>query len=133
MSVYFWKSWAHELDGDLDQAKENAKKAALLQGNVGQGRMNLASIYARAGQREEAIKLLEKIQEDTSGDYQSPTLVATIKFGLGQKDEAFNWLERAYQEHDGFLLYFRQFPWWAEYRNDPRWLAIERKVELSKR
>jgi adenylate cyclase len=133
MSVYFWKAGAHELDGDLDQALEDAKKAAELQGNLGQGRMNLAAMYARAGKREEAIKLLEGIQSDTSGDYQSPTLVAAIKFGLGQNDEAFNWLERAYQEHDGFLLYFRQFPWCAEYRNDSRWLAIERKIGLSKR
>jgi adenylate cyclase len=133
MSVYFWKARAHELEGDLEHALEDARKAAELQGNAGQGRMNLASIYARAGKREEALRLLGEIESDKSGDYQSPTMVATIRFGLGQNDEAFSLLERAYQEHDGFLLYFREFPWWAEYRTDPRWSDIERKMGLPKR
>ncbi len=132
-SVYFWKARAHELDGDLDRAIEDAKKAAELEGNVGLGRLNLASIFARAGKREEAVKLLEKVQSDKSGDYQSPSFVAAVKFGLGENDEAFSWLERAYLEHDGFLLYFREFPWWAEYRKDHRWSEIERKMGLPKR
>jgi tetratricopeptide (TPR) repeat protein len=104
-----------------------------LQGNVGLGKINLAAIYARAGKREQATKLIEKIQTYPSDDYVSPAWVALVKFGLGENDEAFTLLERAYEEHDGFLLYFREFPWCAEYRTDPRWLEIERKMGLSKR
>src|SRR5207237_3359211 len=111
---------------------EDAKQAAEMQGNVGLGKLNLASIYARAGNREQAVKLLEEIQSDTSGEYKSPTFVAMVKFGLGDNDEAFSWLEKAYQEHDGFLLYFRESTWFSEYRSDPRWLEIERKMGLSK-
>jgi len=131
-SVHFWKAWAHERVGDFDQAIEGAKKAAELQGNVGLGKINLAAIYARAGKREQATKLLDEIETDLSGDYISPAWLALVKFGLGQNDEAFNFLEKAYQEHDGFLLYFREFPWTAEYRTDPRWLEIERKMGLPK-
>jgi len=131
-SVHFWKAWAHERVGDFDQAIEGAKKAAELQGNVGLGKINLAAIYARAGKREQATKLLDEIETDLSGDYLSPAWLALVKFGLDQNDEAFTLLEKAYQEHDGFLLYFREFPWSAEYRTDPRWLEIERKMGLSK-
>ncbi len=132
-NVHFWKAWAHERVGDFDRAIESAKKATEIQGNVGLGKLNLASIYARAGKVEQTVKLLEEIQSDASGDYKSPTFVAMVKFGLGERDEAFGWLDRAYQEHDGFLLYFRVFPWCAEYRTDPRWLEIEQKMGLSKR
>ena len=132
-SVHFFKAWAHERVGDFDQAIEEAKKSAETQGNAGLGKMSLAAIYARAGRREQATKLLEEIQTTPSGDYVSPAWVALVKFSLGENDEAFGWLNKAYQEHDGFLHDFREFPWCAEYRTDPRWLEIERKMGLSKR
>jgi tetratricopeptide (TPR) repeat protein len=132
-SVYFWKAWAHERVGNFLQAIEDAKKAAEMQGNASLGKLNLASVYARAGKREQAVKLLEEIQTGLSGDYVSPAWVAMVKLGLGENDEAFISLEKAYQEHDGFLLYFREFPWCTEYRTDSRWLEIERKMGLSKR
>jgi len=132
-SVHFWKAWAHERVGNFDQAIEDANKAAEIYENAGLGKLIVASFYARRGKREQAVKLLEEFQSDTSGDYRSPTFVAMVKFDLGENDDAFSWLQRAYQEHDGFLLYFRQFPWYAEYRTDPRWSEIERKMGLSKR
>jgi adenylate cyclase len=133
-SIHFWKAWAHGQVGDLDRAIEDAKKAAEAEGgSIILATVGLASIYARAGKREEAVKLFEEIQSGKSGGYIPPTYVALAKFGLGEHDEALRWLERAYQEHDGFLLYFKEFPWWAEYRTDPRWLEIERKMGLSKR
>jgi adenylate cyclase len=134
-SAYFWKAWAHERAGELEQAIAEAKKAVEI-GGTGNNtpKMGLTSMYLRAGQREPAIKLLREIQsEPTDGSYRSPAHVAIIKFELGESDEAFRWLEQAYQEHDGFLLYFGEYPWWAEYRKDPRWLEIERKIGLSKK
>ncbi len=132
-SVHFFSAWAHEGLGEFDEAIKEAKRASETQGPHSFAKLGLASIYARAGKREQAVKLLEEIQSDTFGDYKSPTLVAMVKFGLGENDEAFSWLERAYQEHDLGLLYFREFPWCSEYRSDPRWLVIERKMGLSKR
>src|SRR6266702_8981768 len=132
-SVHFFSAWAHEGLGEFDEAIKEAKRASETQGPHSFAKLGLASIYARAGKREQAVKLLEEIQSDTFGDYKSPTLVSMVKFGLGENDEAFSWLERAYQEHDLGLLYFREFPWCSEYRSDPRWLVIERKMGLSKR
>jgi len=130
-SVHIWNAWAHELLGQFDQAIEEAKKVTGKTGYRTIGKLNLGSIYARAGKREQAIKLLEEAQAEPSGDYRSPVFVAMLKFDIGENDEAFKWLERAYQDHDGYLLYFREFPWCKEYRSDPRWLVIERKMNLS--
>ena len=133
-SAHFWKAWTHERAGEMEQAIVEAKKAVET-GRIGNNtpKMGLASMYLRAGQREPAIKLLEEIEsESTDGNYRSPTHVAIVKFELGESDEAFRWLEQAYQEHDGFLLYFSEYPWWAEFRKGPRWLEMERKIGLSK-
>ncbi len=131
-SVCFWNAYAHEGLGEFDEAIEEAKKAAETPEPPSMAGLILASIYARAGKRQQAVELLEQIQSVTSGDYKSPTFVAIVKFDLGENDEAFSWLERAYREHDGFLLYFKQFPWCSEYRSDTRWLEIERRMGLSK-
>jgi tetratricopeptide (TPR) repeat protein len=130
-SVHIWNAWAHATAGEFDQAIEEAKKAIGITGYRTSAKLNLASIYARAGRRDQAAKLLEGVQSDPTEDYRSSTFVAMVKFEIGENDEAFRWLERAYRDHDGYLLYFREFPWCREYRSDPRWLDIERRMNLS--
>jgi len=128
-SAHFWNAWAHEGVGELDEAIAEARKAVeSAEGRSIYPMVGLAQIYVRAGQREQAVKLLDEIQSDSSGRYVSPTLVAMVKLELGEKDEAIRLLERAYLEHDSALGYFREFPWLAKYRSDPRWLEIERKM-----
>lgn len=130
-SVHVWKAWAHERVGEFDKAIEEAKRASGVESHRAIAKLNLASIYARAGQREQAIKLFEEVQSNSSADQGSPAYAAMVKFDLGENEEAFRWLERAFQDHDGYLLYFKEFPWCKAYRSDSRWLAIERRMNLS--
>jgi hypothetical protein len=58
--------------------------------------------------------------------------VALVELGLGNKDEGYHWLQRAYDERDGFLLSFASLPWLQRYRSDPRWLEIERRMDFAK-
>ena len=131
-AFHFWKAWAHEALGELDQAVNEARKAKEMLGSQNNPKLNLASISARAGRRDEAVKLLQEVLSDPSRGHISPTFVAMVKFELGEREEAVSWLERAYREHDGILLYFRRFPWLAKFRSDPHWLEIERKMGLAK-
>src|SRR5437867_8804289 len=132
-SVHFWNAWASERSGEFDEAIKEVTRGAEAPGAPSVARLGLATFYARAGKREQAVKLLNEIEITKSGEYLSPAVIGMVKFGLGKNDEAFDCLEKAYEEHDGFLFYFRGFPWYAEYRSDPRWLEIERKMGLSKR
>lgn len=131
-AFHFFNAWAHERLGEFDQAINEAKRAEEMLGGPNPTRLNLASIYARTGKRDEAAKLLEEVQSDSSQGYIPPTLFAMVKFQLGERDEAISWLQRAYREHDSMLLYFREWPWLAEFRSDPKWLEIERKMGLAK-
>jgi TolB-like protein/Tfp pilus assembly protein PilF len=128
-SAHFWNAWALERVGELDQAIAAMTKAAEKGGTAyPYPRMALAHLYAIVGKKEQAIKLVEEIQSEKSGLYKSPTLLAEVKLELGEEDEAYRLLERAYLEHDRALGYFRQLPRLAKYRSDPRWLKIERKM-----
>ena len=128
-SAYFWSAWSQYLAGDMDKAVKAVEKAIEKAGaQYFYPKMALASLYARSGKKERAAKLLDELQADTSIRYRSPTLVAQVKLDLGRTDEGYRLLEQACLEHDRALIYFRQDPWIAKYRSDPRWLKIERKM-----
>ena len=57
----------------------------------------LAHAYALIGRRAEAQKMLRDLEQKSKRDYVSPYVIATVYAGLGEKDRAFEFLERAYQ------------------------------------
>ncbi len=129
-SAYFWKAWTYYEMGNINLAIAAARKASGMAGGAATPKSALAWLYLRSGQREPAMKLLEEMM--STREYRPATLIAIVKFGMGDIDEGFEWLQEAFRQHDGFLIYFREFPWFAEYRADPRWDEIQRKMGLPK-
>jgi tetratricopeptide (TPR) repeat protein len=128
-SGYYLGAWAHYLAGDPDTAVKLAERAIEKAGaQYFYPKLTLANLYARSGRKQLAAGLLDEVRSDKSVRYMSPALLAQVKLDLGETDEGFRLLEQAYLEHDRALIYFRQFPWLAKYRSDPRWLEIERKM-----
>ena len=66
----------------------------------------LAHAYATTGRRDEAEKILHKLQARSKTEYISPYMIAVIYAGLGSNDKAFEFLERAYREKSPDLAYF---------------------------
>jgi serine/threonine-protein kinase len=56
--------------------------------------------------------------------------VAIIHAGLGQKDEAFGWLEKALQRHDPRLAGLPWLPWYDPLRDDPRFQDLMRRMNF---
>ena len=126
-SVYYWDSWARYVSGDLAKAIEMGRKG--MEGeSTSAWRLQVAWFYIRDGQKEEALKIVGSIPD---ADRVSPTGLAAIKFELGETDAAFDLLNNACREKDSGMMYFRSFPWFAEYRRDPRWQEIERKMRIT--
>jgi hypothetical protein len=66
------------------------------------------------------------LAEDDIGIYE----VALIHAGLGEKDQAFEWLERAYEERDKGLLFLRIDPPLDPLRSDPRFQDLLRRMNF---
>ncbi|MGA7926856.1 MAG: hypothetical protein WCA20_12745 [Candidatus Sulfotelmatobacter sp.] len=56
--------------------------------------------------------------------------LATIYAGLGEKDEAFQWLEKAYEEHSSSMPSLATDPFWYVMRSDPRYTDLLRRMGL---
>jgi len=83
--------------------------------------------YALAGRRDETMKILEALREES---YVGLFEIAEIYACLGEKDQAFRWLERAYQERD-IGPYVRADPLLDPLRDDPRFHDLLRRMNLE--
>jgi len=90
---------------------------------------------AKAGKRSKASKILDElIKASGKGDQASPIVsphfIAEIHAALGQKDLAFEWLNKAYDQHDVQMVSFRVNPTLDSLRNDSRFTDLLRRVDL---
>jgi eukaryotic-like serine/threonine-protein kinase len=90
----------------------------------------LAHAYALAGKRNEAKRILGRLLLMRQQRYVSPYEIAVIHVGLGEKDQAFEWLERAYQEHSSWLSYLNVESRLDPLHSDPRFADLVRRVGL---
>jgi len=93
---------------------------------------HLGNAYARAGQVDAARKTIARLEQDVRKDGVGRYEIALIYTGLGDKQEAFKWLEDAYKAHDVGLIYLKIDPCLDPLRSDPRFDDLMRRVGLTK-
>jgi serine/threonine-protein kinase len=137
MDPYFY--YAHfnlgkalQLNGQLDEAMTEYKKAAainddpLVLGLLAQG-------YAKLGQRDEALKALEQLQQIAAQRYVWNYTFALVHMALGENDKAIDYLERDYRDRADYELALLQVdPMLDPLRGDPRFQALVAKVFAPK-
>ena len=90
----------------------------------------LGEVYAAAGYRGEAQKILEQLQELSKQRYVTPYVVARIHVTLGEKDEALQWLEVAYQQRAEWMVLLKVDPCLDGLRPDPRFQDLIRRMNF---
>jgi len=87
--------------------------------------------YAVSGHRTEAQRVLADLKERAKSEYVSPSARALIYIGLGDKDQAFAWLDKGYAERDWRLRELKVSPLFDSLRSDPRFTRLLRQVHLE--
>lgn len=87
-------------------------------------RSSLAHAYALAGRQSEAQAILDELGARSQEAYVPAYFFALIHAGLGDRDQAIEWLERAYQERSSVLAYLQVDPRIDNLRSDPRFHAL---------
>ena len=90
----------------------------------------LAASYAQAGRKAEALKLVQGMIGRARQSGKGSFLVALVLVRLGDHEQALEWLERAYTEHDTFLAWLRVDPDFAALRRDPRFEDLVKRIGI---
>ena len=89
---------------------------------------DLGQAYALSGRRSEALKEIDKLQKLSKQRYVAPYNLALIYTSLGDKDNALEWLERAYEDRSTMLVWIKVDPRLDKLRSEPRFKAVMRQM-----
>jgi TolB-like protein len=123
---------ALELKGSNPEAIAEYQKAiALSDDSFPKGL--LGHIYGTSARRDEAMQILEQLRKRREQRYTDAYSLAIVYLGLGDHNEALNWLEQGYRDRDGFDMGpIRVDPLLAPLHSDPRFEALAEKISPAR-
>jgi tetratricopeptide (TPR) repeat protein len=92
----------------------------------------LGMAYGSAGLKDEALKILERMDELSKDRYVGPIFRAFVWAGLGEINKVLEYLEKAYEERESFMGWLKVFPVFDSLRSEPRFQALLKKMNLDK-
>jgi TolB-like protein/tRNA A-37 threonylcarbamoyl transferase component Bud32/predicted Zn-dependent protease len=119
---------AYREKGNFDQAISLYNKAQEATHLPSSG---LAITYARMGRQADAQNILAQLVQARAKRYVSTPLIAAVSTALGDKEEAFHWLETAYEEHSGVLQWVAFLPEFRALHSDARFPQLLRRINAS--
>jgi TolB-like protein/Tfp pilus assembly protein PilF len=122
---------AYEQKQLLDAAIEEFRKAISLSGGSPLMQAALGRAYAKAQKTHEANEMLNELNEVAKRQYASAYELATIYVALGNNEEAFQLLAKAYAEHSFHLVNLNVSPQFKLVRSDPRFHDLVQRIGLS--
>jgi TolB-like protein/DNA-binding winged helix-turn-helix (wHTH) protein/Flp pilus assembly protein TadD len=129
--AHYFLGVGYEGSGQLREAIPEYQKAIELSQGDQDATAALAHAYAALGRNVEPQKILHEWSLQSRAKYVSPYMVATVYASLGDKDKAFEYLEKAYQEKSSDLPYFLRGDFRIDsLRSDPRFQDLMRRMNF---
>jgi tetratricopeptide (TPR) repeat protein len=119
----------YEQLGIYGQAANEFQKALELSGNDLTTSASLAHVYAISGKKSKAERILNTLKQKSAKNNLSYQ-IAEIYIGLGDKDQAFQWLDKAYQDRSEWLTWIAIEPKLDPIRADPKFERLLRRMNL---
>ena len=117
---------------DQPNLKEFSAQLDLAQGLAHESRIDLmrATGYAIQGRKADALELLRKWENPAGGAFVRSTSIAGVYATLGDREQMYKWLDKAYADRDGMLAYTNSQGSMRRYRTEPRFIELEKKLGL---
>ena len=128
--AYWILGHTYAAKGQFQDAIAAAEKAVDLSQRAPGALGILGLVYGLAGREAEAKKILDELLKLNETRYVTPAAMVNVYIGLKDNDQAFVWLEKAYQERSNYIAYLKVFPILDPLRSDPRFNDLVRRVGL---
>lgn len=123
--------WSYLKQGRKQEALAELQKAVEFSGRASQELGYLGYGYGALGNRAEATTVLRELEERYTRHETPGMFVAAVYAGLGDKDQAFAWLEKDFKARSGAIVYITYFPVYDTLRDDPRYADLLRRMGLT--
>jgi serine/threonine-protein kinase len=113
-------------------AAECLEKASFLAKRAPMSLLDLIYLHAQQGAVEKARDVMEElIVNSRESEHTSPFILGIAYAHMGDFSQAFNWLEKAYAGHDGFLCMMRNYPWIPDgLKSDERFISLVKRLNF---
>ncbi|MEP6787094.1 MAG: tetratricopeptide repeat protein [Acidobacteriota bacterium] len=129
--THFCLGMAYDRKGMYKESIVENQRSAELSGGF-PGIVGLGHAYAASGQRDEALKIIAKMEEQIRSGNTKPSLgLAIIYAGLNDRDKAFEWLEKAFQRRDEGILYLKCQPYFDNLHSDVRYADLLKRIGFT--
>ncbi|MCG6955944.1 MAG: tetratricopeptide repeat protein [Gemmatimonadetes bacterium] len=122
---------AYRLNADYSEAIEALETAITVAGRHPWSVMELGLTYLASGRTSQGEAIYDELSSRWSREYVPPTNLSFLSGALGRVDEAFQWLERAYDERDTLMTWVKLLPHFDPLRDDPRYSRVLEKMGLE--
>ena len=122
--------WAHSLAGRHDEAVAELEQAATVSDRAPNIVGALAGALARAGRQGEARSLVAELEEASRRRYVSPAAFIHAHAALDDRDQAFRWLERGFEERINYMVFLNNLESLDPLRGDPRFRDLVKRIGL---
>ena len=124
--------WAYIKLRRFDEAVAEFQKAIEVSGRASIPLANLGYCYAVTGKKADAISIVNELVARYDRHESIGFNIATVYDGLGEKDQAFAWLEKDFQQRSSQLAYVTWWPNFDDLRDDPRFVDLVTRMGLPK-
>ncbi len=131
MPALVYIQWAYRGKKMYDDWFREHQRAMVLAGADARDRAEFDRAYARGGYRGARRWLVNLMLNRSKNEYVSPYTIGTIYADLGKRDQAFEWLEKAFEQRDPCLVRMNIQPELDPLRSDPRFENLLRRLRLS--
>jgi len=131
--AYFGLGMTYTVAGRYDEAATDYKKAIQLSGNRLVMMSMLGFMEGLAGHTQAAEKIIQDLRRLSATSHVSPYYFGILEMGRGRMDEAYQYLEKAYEERDGIMIFLAADPIAERSWGDPRFGKLAKKMGLELR
>ncbi len=124
--------WNYEQEGMYENAIEELDNVIKISSGNIMAITALGRAYASSGRNAKARELLDDLLYRSNQNFVPPYFIAVLHIALDEKDMAFEWLEKAFEERNYWLSYFKVHPWVDKIRGDARFENLLQRIGLKK-
>jgi adenylate cyclase len=123
--------WVAGIESRFEESIACLQKALEFSNNYPWFLAHLGWVYGVSGRADEARAVLSELNVRRREQYLRSVYFALVYAGLGERDEALDWLEKAYEERDIWMTWLKRDPTFDSLRSEPRFKALIKKIGVA--